>query len=1078
MANNHVASNLLMTVLVVGGFIIGSQVKQEVFPEFELDIVTVSVPYPGASPSEVEQGILLAIEENVRTLEGIEKVTSTAAEGIGSVVVELEAGTDSSKSLADVKSAVDRITSFPEDAERPTVSLASIRREVITVALYGSQSDQVLKEIAERIRQELLLLPDITYVELSGTRPREIAVEVSQAELRRYGLTLPGISDIIRRTALELPAGGVKTSAGEVLLRTAERRDFGEQFRDIPVVAASDGTSVVLSDIASIQDGFEDIDFEARFNEQPAVLINVYRSGDETPIQVSDAVKSYLDETRHLLPPGLETAVLDDRSVMYRERVDLLMRNAQLGLLLVLLTLGLFLNVRLAFWVTLGIPISFLGSLLLLPAMDVSINMISLFAFIITLGIVVDDAIVVGENIFELRERGMSRRQAAIEGVKGIAMPVTFSVLTSVAAFMPLFLVPGTSGKFFGVIPAIVVCVLMISLVESLFVLPAHLGHRGTLMQGLYRFFAFPFSRKARGSVVAANDDDQPSGRESKLMSLLNVPQRKFSRVLERFTQERYMPAVRFATRERYFVIACGIAIFLLVIGIPLSGRLAFTFFPKVDTDSVTARAVLPFGSPFEDTLEVRKALDEAARRTLGELGGDDVYRGIFTLSGARLNTRRGPGPPAGGSGSHLTNVQVFLASSESRGFSATQFARAWREKVKDLPGLESLTFVYSTGPGSEAAIEVQLSHPDIPTLEEAAGRVAEALGAYNGVRDIDDGFAAGKPQLDIRLTEEGESMGLSVRELGRQVRAAFYGDEALRQQRGRDEVRVMVRRPEWERESEYDIENLLVMTTDGGEIPLHRAAEVERGRAYTSISRADGQRVITVKADVTAGANAQKIVRDLKESVLPAIINDYRGMVASFEGDTRRQDESLSSLTRNYVLAAFIIFALLAIPFKSYIQPVVVMSAIPFGVVGAILGHLLMGYDLSLISVFGLVAVSGIVVNDSLVLVHAANEFRARGHSALDAIRLAGARRLRPILLTSLTTFFGLAPMILETSIQARFLIPMAISLGFGVMFATVVILILVPAVYMVVEDLTSLVFGASVDERKDGQAEFVEAQ
>ncbi len=1074
MARNHVASNLLMIVLIAGGLSIGAQVKQEVFPEFQLDIVTVSVPYPGASPSEVEQGVILAIEEEVRSLDGVKRVTATAVEGNAGVTIELEAGVNANRALADVKSAVDRITSFPNEIEEPVVSLASNRREVITMVLYGDQTEEVLKQIGERIRQELLLRPKVTFVELDGVRSREIAIEISQANLRRYGLTLPQVADLVRRTALELPGGGVKTSGGEILVRTAERRDFGYEFADIPVVALADGTVVRLDDVAEIRDGFEDSDLKATFNGQSAVLIKAYRSGIETPIEVSDEVRAYIAENETLLPPGLGLSVLSDRSEMYRDRLDLLIRNARLGLVLVLLVLGLFLNARLAFWVTMGIPISFLGSLLLLPAMDVSINMISLFAFIITLGIVVDDAIVVGENIFEMRQRGMSRARAAVVGAQTIAMPVTFSVLTTIVAFTPMFFVPGPPGKFFRVIPAIVVCVLLISLVESLFVLPAHLGHKGTLGKGLWHFFMYPFSRKVRQEVVDPNPDDESSAPapESRFMKWLNGPQRRFAVVLQRFIDKRYRPALRWATANRYLTVATAFGLLLATLGFVASGRLKFTFMPKVDADTISARAVLPYGSPFEDTKDVESRLLETAYDTIEDFGAEDVVRGVFSISGKEINVATGPSRPAVGAGSHLGNVQVYLEPADKRTFSATEFASRWREKVRDLTGLESLSFVYATGPGSGKPIEVQLSHPDIDTLEQAAERVAGELSGYAGVRDVDDGFAEGKPQLDFRLTPLGHSLGLTVNELALQVRSAFYGAEALRQQRGRDEIKVMVRRPEAERESEYDIENLLVRTPDGGEVPLYTAATVSRGRAYTTINRADGQRVVTVSADVNASTNAEQVMADFAAGPLPAIVADFRGMAGSFEGDSRDRDDSLQSLKSNFMLALLVIFALLAIPFRSYIQPIVVMSAIPFGIVGAVGGHVIMGYDLSLISIMGIVAVSGIVVNDSLVLVHAANEVRDAGATPYEAIQAAGARRLRPILLTSLTTFFGLAPMILETSVQARFLIPMAISIGFGVMFATVIILLIVPALYVIIEDVTSLVFGSGeADAPTDGE-------
>ena len=1003
-------------------------------------------------------------------------MTATATENAAGVTVELEEGVDANKLVADVKNAVDRITSFPEDAERPVVNLLSNRRQVISMVIYGDQSEEVLRQIAERTREALLSNPEVTYVELSGVRNREISIEVSQEELRRYNLTLPQIAQAITLSAVELPAGGVKTTSGEILLRTAERRDFGEEFRDIPVVTQPDGTTVTIGGIATIVDGFEDTDLAATFNGKRAVMIDVYRSGEQTPIEVADAVFAFVEEAEGSLPPGVRIGTLNDRSEMYRERVDLLIRNARLGLILVLLILGLFLNIRLAFWVTMGIPISFLGSLLLLPTMDVSINMISLFAFIITLGVVVDDAIVVGENVFEQRRRGATRTQAAVVGTTQIAMPVVFSVLTTVAAFLPLFLVPGTSGKFFRVIPAIVVCVLAISLVESLFVLPAHLAHRGRLSKGLWRFFVEPFlpaRLKSADSVQEPSYDEEQSvedeeASKSRWLRWLERPQRAFSRGLQHFIRWRYAPVLSWAIRNRGLTAVIGAGILILTAGFLVSGRLNFTFMPRVDSDVITANAELPFGVPVEETQRIEAELLAAARAVLEEHGGERITRGVYTLVGNRVAGRGGPGPvQASAGGSHLTSVRVYLVPSDRREISAREFTRRWRERTGALAGLESLTFAFSTGPGAGAAMELQLMHTDVGILERAAGELAEHLASYQGVSDIDDGFSAGKPQLDFTMRAEGVSLGLTAAELGRQVRAAFFGAEALRQQRGRDEVRVMVRRPEAERGSEFDIEGLLVRTRDGGELPLSVAARVERNTSYTQIKRADGRRVVTVSADVVQGeANADKVLAALNGEFLPELVARHAGLAYSFEGQRRRSDESLDSLKANYVLAMIIVFALLAIPFKSYLQPLVVMSAIPFGLVGAVIGHVLMGYDLSLISILGFVAVSGIVVNDSLVLVHAANRYRDLGNLPVEAIQLAGARRLRPIVLTSLTTFFGLAPMIFEPSVQARFLIPMAISLGFGVLFATFVILLFVPATYMLVEDARALVLGARTME------------
>ncbi len=1039
MARNRVAANLLMAVLIAGGLSAWLNVKQEVFPEFDLDVVTVGVPYPGASPAEVEQGIILAIEEEVRSLDGIKKVTSTAVEGSAAVFVELELGTDRAKALQDVKSAVDQITSFPEEAEEPVISLLSNRKQVIQLILYGDASEEAMRQLAEEARTALLLNPNITFVELSGIRNREIAIEIPEATLRKYELTLDQVAQAVSALAVELPGGGIKTRGGEILLRTADRRDLGPEFEDLAIVTAEDGSSVTLKQLATITDGFEDNDQLSTFNGDRAVQLNVFRSGAETPLQVASAVRGVAEDLKGKLPEAIGVAILNDRSVMYQDRLELLLRNGFYGLVLVLIILGLFLDARLSFWVTLGIPISFLGSIMLMPAMDVSVNMISLFAFIITLGIVVDDAIVVGENIYEMRQRGLPPLEAAIKGARMIAMPVIFSVLTTVAAFMPLFLVPGASGKFFRVLPAIVICVLLISLVESLLILPAHLSHGNQPWGGILG--------RGLNSVTA----------------LIEYPGRRFSAWLMWFISVPYASVLRGAIKYRLLTLCVGVAVLAATFGFMRSGRLNFSFLPKVETDSVAAKATLPFGVAIEDTRAVQARMQQAAEEVLAESGEENIALGLYTQIGSSLNTDMGPSLQLGvGGGTHLANAQVFLVPSDEREITAGEFARRWREKLSDVVGLESLAFRYSTGPSAGASIEIQLIHDDLDQLEAAASELAESLKNYAGVKDIDDGFSGGKPQLNFRLTPEGRSLGLTALEIGRQVRSAFYGAEALRQQRGRDEVKVLVRLPKTERESRYAIESLLIQLPNGGQVPLNQVATVEEGTSYTDIQRADGRRKVSVTADVVPGvANPNKVLAAVTEEVLPDVLRRYPGLSYSFEGNRARSDESLDALLSGALLALFVIYALLAIPFKSYVQPAVVMSAIPFGIVGAVYGHLIMGYETSLISYFGVIAVSGIVVNDSLVLVHAANQRRSEGHEIFEAIQWAGQRRFRPIILTSLTTFFGLMPMILETSVQARFLVPMAISLAFGVLFATFVILLFVPALYLIIDDLTRF-FGA----------------
>ncbi len=1031
MAGNPVAANLLMLFLLAGGVLIGSGIKQEVFPEVELDRVSIMVPYPGASPEEVEKGIILPIEEAVRGLDGVKRVTSQAAEGVGTVIVELLLGANRDKLLQDVKNAVDRIVSFPQDAERPVVSLLESRHEVISILVFGDVGRKALRETAEYVRDELLLNKGITQVELAGVRPLEISIEVPQRKLRTYGLTLEEIARKVGRWALEIPGGEVKTPGGNVLLRLEERRDWGRQFADIPLVSRPDGTDVTVGDVAEIIDGFADTDQATFFNGKPAVQVKVYRVGDQTPLEVAAEVKETVKRIRSKIPPGIELSTFMDWSRILRERMDLLLRNARLGLILVMLLLGLFMEIRLAFWVTLGIPVSFLGSLIFLPAMGVSINMISLFAFIVTLGIVVDDAIVVGENVYELRQKGMPFLEAAALGARQMAVPVSFSILTNIAAFIPLFFVPGMMGKFFVVIPSVVVAVFAISWMESIFILPAHLGHQKE------------WRRRGPGRLIGWLQD-------------------KFAAALDWQIRKLYCPFVRACLRNRYLTVAGGFALLVAVVGYVAGGRIDFIFMPHVESDMVLASAALPFGTPVELTMKVEKRMVDAAKEVLRENGGEKICEGILAQVGNTMDLTHFMAKTQ--SGGHLTSVLVYLVPADRREISSKEFERQWREKIGKIPGLESLKFLSTAGPGAQADIDVELSHKDRAKLEAAARELAGILEGFQGVTEVDKGFSPGKPQLNLKVRPEASSLGLTSTDLGRQVRSAFFGAEALRQERGRNEVRVYVRYPKSERRSEFDVEDFLLRSPRGGEIPLMEAARVRRGRSYTVIQRADGRRVLDVTAKVVPGVTtADKVLADLKEKALPELMKKYDGLGYSLEGQNREQKESLDALSKGFLLALFGIFALLAVPFKSYLQPVIIMAAIPFGVVGAVLGHILMGYDLSIISAMGIVALAGVVVNDSLVLVHAANTFRdEKGLSPFEAVARAGARRFRPIILTSLTTFFGLAPMIFETSVQAKFLIPMAISLGFGILFSTFIALLLVPALYLVVEDLKWLFLGA----------------
>ena len=1026
MASNHVTANIMMLVFLIGGLFMTTRIKQEVFPEFSLDLVTITVAYPGASPEEVESGIVLALEEAVRGVSEIKRVQATASEGMALVTVELHAGVDGQKAYQEIDQEVARIVTLPNEAEEPQVRLQSMRRLVRNLVIYGDVGEQVLRELGEEARDVLLQSPEITQVDVAGVRDMEIHIEVSQEMLRAHGLSLDGVAQTVAAAALEMPGGSVRTEGGEILLRVKERRDWAREFARLPVITTASGAIVLLADIATVSEGFEDSNVEQRFNGLPCVDVEVYRVGAQTPIGVSAEVDRVLLDVEEMLPPGVDVASTINRSENYEQRLRLLLKNAFLGLVLVLVVLGLFLNLRLAFWVTMGIPVSFLGGLLLMPAIGVTINMITMFAFIIALGIVVDDAIVAGENIYEYRRRGMGFLQAAIQGARDVAVPISFSILTNIVAFLPLAFIPGFMGKIFVSIPMVVVTVFIISWVEALFILPAHLAHGN-------------------------------SGAHTGLEGRINRVQQRVAAGLERFIEGRYSRFLQRAIRNRRVTVALGLVLLMLVLSYLFSGRMGMILMPKVEADRAVVTAVLPYGVPLERAREVRGLLEEAAGRVIDEHGGEKLSEGIK----GRVNE-------------NMIEVTVYLTDPDERPMNTFRFTGLWREETGQIPGLEMLRFEADRGgPGAGAALTVELSHRDIETLNRASSDLAGRLAEFTYTKDIDDGYSPGKEQMDFRIRPEGQAVGLTASAVARQVRSSFYGAQALRQQRGRNEVKVLVRLPKEARSQEADVENLLLRTPAGAWVPLMRVADVERGRAYTSISRRDGRRTVQVTSGVEPFDQTSVVQAGLEASVLPSLVEDYPGLSYSFEGFQADIKESMSALIGGFVLAMIISYALLAIPFRSYAQPLVVMMAIPFGIVGAVLGHLLMGYSMSIISLMGIIALSGVVVNDSLILITYANTLRGEGLSAEEAIHKAGIRRFRPILLTTMTTYGGLAPMIFETSRQARFMIPMAVSLGYGIVFATLITLVLVPSLYLLVEDAQSAFAGMRSRLRRSRSAD-----
>ncbi|QDT11777.1 Multidrug resistance protein MdtB [Planctomycetes bacterium K23_9] len=1013
MARNSIAANLLMIILLGGGLWSAAVMQKEVFPEFQLDVVEVYVGYPGAAPSEVEQGILRPIEEAVRSVEGIREISSEAREGRGEVLIELVAGQQRMKAFQDIDQAISRIRTFPDQIEQPEVRLQSRQREVVQVSLYGPIYVWDLRKLAEQLRDQLQSHEQITQVELRRVPEYVTHVEIPRQRLRQYGLTLPDVANIIRSASRDVAAGSVQTSAGEILLRVKARKQWAEEFAQIEIVAGREGPSVTLGDIATLRDGFEDVGFHSQFSQTPSMNLDVFRVGSQSPIEIAAAVQATMEEFESVMPPGVKWRIDRNNAEEFRRRLYLVLENAAMAVGIVLLILALFLEFRLAFWVMMGMAVSFIGGLLFLPAAGVSINMISLFGFLVVLGIVVDDAVVVGENVYEKRQTEDDDETAAIEGTSEVAGPVTFSILTNIVAFVPLMFIPGETGKFWAPLPVVVIIVLSLSLIESLFILPAHLAHA-----------------RAAGK------------RKSGLRARLHNGQQRFSQAFNRFVEITFRPVLIVCLRFRYITASAALGLFLVVAGYATSAHMGMILMPEVSADEIEAGVRMPVGTTPDQAARIANAVTEASVRMFEEHNLHEVAEGIKT------NVR----------GQNFIDVEIVMRPPDERDMTADQIIELWRDSIGDLPGVNQVTFEAESGPGGHRQdISVDLSHSDISVLEKASAAFIERVKLFSNARDVSDSYNKGKSQYDFRLRPEGRALGLTDEELGDQLRGAFFGSLALRLLRGTNEIEVRVKLPEDEREDIYHLEDLVIRTPSGTEVPLLDVADVEKNVAFSSIDRRDGRRVINVSMDVEPKRAVTQVIEVLRNEELPRLREDYPGITWSFEGSDAEMRRATASLWGSFGLALAVIYSLLAIAFRGYIQPLIVLVAIPFGIVGAVLGHMMLGYDLSLVSLMGVIALSGVVINDSLIMIDYANRRRSEC-SAFEAISQAGIRRFRPILLTTLTTFGGLMPLIFEDSLQAQYIIPMAISLGFGILFATGIILVLVPCLYLILEDIRLL--------------------
>lgn len=1034
-----------MLAVMLAGFSTWFKLRKEIFPETSVDMIAISVPYPNATPEEVERGVAIPVEEAVSDVNGIKKLSSTSAQNMGSIIAEVETGYKLRDVMDDIKTRVDAIDNFPEEAESPVLEEILIKTPVMSVAVVAETDEANLRRISEEIRDGLLTYEPppssnpleflgrlmrgtqtISQVEIAGIRPYEISVEVPEDRLRALGITLAQVADAVRRTSVDLPGGSVRTKGGEVILRALGKKYRARDLANVPVASRSDGSVVRLGDIANLVEGFEDIDLSSRYDGTDAVVVNVFRTGEEDTTILAKLVEDFVRQTQGELPAGVRLEIWNDQSVLLKGRMDLLARNAIVGLALVLLVLTLFLRPSLAFLVGLGIPASFAGGIWLMPMLGVSINMISLFAFILVLGIVVDDAIVTGENVYYRIQQGEHPSVASWKGTHEVGTVVIFGVLTTIVAFTPMLGLSGVSGKIWPNIPLVVIPTLLFSLLQSKFVLPAHL------------------------SLL------HPRDREIKPGSILRF-QRKIADGLEIFIEKYYRPAVHYGARWRYVLASAFIAVLVLSIAMVGTGRIKFIFFPEVEGDILSAKIELTQGVPFEDTQIVVDRVAEAMRsigRDFKSNDGRSVVEHVLASAGSQpfqMGFRGGGKANA----THLAEVTVELVPAAERSIGSERLVEEWRKRVGDIPGVVEMRIQAETAAGGNA-IDVNLTGSDLDRLEQATRFAKEGLAEFSGVIDVSDSNRPGKDEVRfIRLTPAGEALGLRLDDVARQVRDAFYGNEVQRLQRGRDEVKVMVRYPEGDRRTLRSLEDMKIRTPQGDAVPIQQVVEYEYDRGPSTISRTDRSRSVKITADVNSTTNANEVVSRFTSEVLDEIPQRYPGVRFAFEGEQKDQADSVRELGVGFLGALVVMYVLIAVPLRSYVQPLIIMTVIPFGLVGAIWGHWLIGFDISIMSMCGLVALAGVVVNDSLVMVDFVNRHRFESSSLLEAIENAGARRFRAITLTSLTTFVGLVPMLLETDMQAKFLIPMAVSLAFGILFATLITLFLVPSIYMILDDV-----------------------
>lgn len=1032
---NPVAANLLMILIISAGLISALNISKNMFPVGELDQISISAIYPGAAPVEVEKAVILPMEAALQGLKGIKKINSTASRDFARINLEIETNEDIQEVMAQVENRIDSIVNFPDDLEKPTVTRATMdeARWIMGIAVYGDMDERTRKTMGQNMRDELLLLPEIKKITLWGVDPYEISIEVKEDRLREYNLTLNEVAQVLRNSSLDLPAGMIRTSEGNVLVRTQGKAYTGESFAKLVVRSQPDGTKLLLSDVATIKDGFAESNTLVRFDRQSAFNLGVFAVEDQDILTISNRIKQYIADQRKTLPEGLQINEFFDTSYHLRGRLNMMLENLALGGVLVAIVLGLFLNLHVAAWVMLGIPVSFLGAFWLMPINPyaVDVNVLSLFAFIMVLGIVVDDAIVIGESIFSEVKKDFKNSSHAglandkssykasvatvIAGAKKVATPSTIGVLTTMAAFAPILFVGGAAGPFFEAIAVVVILCLLFSLIESKLILPAHLvGLKLSNLSTSHRGFV----GRWQGQVAGA---------------------------LTEFIEQQYLPFLQRCLYYRYATLAGFFALLIISISAVNSGIARFEFFPNVPGDGVQAQIIMRDGTSAENLQETLSRIEGAAyevdaeyRRTHPDDKGLIEHLIFFTESDIQAT------------------FMMSLTHPEDRNISAFDIEKLWRDRVGNLPNVRKQRYYAGTNAGGGAKINLTLSGPDPEQLTLAGAALAEKLGEYNGVFDIYNSQGAGSREILIGLKPNASQLDISLGDIGRQVRQAFYGEEVQRLQRGADTLKVMVRYPIEERSSIATLEDMHIRAANGQSVAIGEVADIRLGLGLTTISRIDRERTVTITADVDSTiAQSGAVIEDLTTEFIPQLLTRYPGVKFGLGGASQEEQTLMNRMILGFVASLFLIYGLLAVPLKSYVQPLVIMAVIPFGFIGALVGHLIFGVSISMLSIFGLIALAGVVVNDSLILVEFVNRAREDENSIEEALMSGGRQRFRAILLTTMTTFVGLLPMLFETSLQAQFVIPMALSLSFGIVFATAITLVLIPCLYRVVYDL-----------------------